>query len=367
MNSYLYKYNKYKYKYLNLLNGGVKNKQSSNIDDSRYINSINISFLDSIPSYILSNILEYDNYIESLSRLRLVSSNIEKLIKELPICNMKNIIMNFTKWKNAYPNAICANLFKNIQITDNDFRYYNKLEKLNISGCMQITNMAFDFIFNLKELYMSDCILITNSVISKFNLLEKLNISGCTQITDDAFENIDKLKELNMSRCLLIGNSVISKNRSLQKLYISDCMQITDDAFENIDKLKELNMSGCNNITDNIFNKLKSLEKLEIINWNNINANQEILLNLPKLISLTLINIPNLYRLYISKCSKLKHLIIESNYLLREIEARNIQFDSIEIGNLPQLTTIIAGSGNILKKIGDDLLQFRNFSRMADY
>jgi len=236
---------------------------------------------DGVISIIYGGLLPYFT-IEDACSLRLINKEFYEVVTKYPWDDMKTKIKGSIKsWKKCFPYVRSANVHNKI-LYDNDFDYFEHLQKLDISrsmsnenpiyvteigfmklsklkllkmiGCNSIPEIALKYLTNIKELDISWCNQITDNIFIYFSKLDKLVMRWCSQpnITDDAFKNIARIKSLDMTGCnqVTITNNAFIYFMCLTNLDMSGCYQdtITVDVFKYIKDINELDISCCDQL-----------------------------------------------------------------------------------------------------------------------
>jgi len=210
--------------------------------------------------------------------LRLVNKEFNQLVTEYTWDDTETQVKGSIKlWRTCFPNACSLNVSnRNKPLNDSDCKYFNGLQKLNISRSIfddpesNITDNGFEYFTNIISLNMSGCdqIYITNTAFKSLKNLKDLNISWCTQFDDIIFDDLKKLKILNISWCEQINDKSFDKLLRINTLIMRWCTQetITDKAFLHLSNLNSLDIMGCNQntITDYGFINLTKLKTLDI-------------------------------------------------------------------------------------------------------
>lgn len=153
-------------------------------------------------------------------------------------------------WREAYPNAISANIKGRTDITDDDFQYLKGIKYLNMESCYTITDAGFVHLNGIEELIMNNCRqdTITDAAFVNLQGIKSLDMMYCDQltITDAAFLNLSGITNLNMAYC--------------------DQETLTDAAFINLSGIRTLNMKHCyqSTISGRTLNRLGT--NLQILN-----------------------------------------------------------------------------------------------------
>ena len=244
-------------------------------------------------------IMKYLNR-EEKNTLRLVSDATKKAVhigeeygyREIPITGPLSV------WRRRFPKAKFANISGRRDLTDDDFKYLEGLEYLNMENCARyvrrrptangtrrreskITDKAFIHLSSLKILNMSGCNArtITDKAFQYLVNVHTLYMIGCNQyISGNAFEYLTELKILDIEHCTNLG---VNERKppfeflsNLESLEMGYCLNIKDKHFEPLKKLIHLNISSCRNLGINNskgpFEHLSNLESLTMINCSNI-------------------------------------------------------------------------------------------------
>src|SRR3989338_5152712 len=101
-------------------------------------------------------------------------------------------------------------------INDEDMKYLEGIEQINITRCRNITDKGFKYLKNVKKLNISCCSNITDDYVDYLTSLEVLNVNAC-RLTDNAFEKLINLQKLDISNTLLT-DKCLSNLKKLEKL-----------------------------------------------------------------------------------------------------------------------------------------------------
>ena len=242
--------------------------------------------LDILPTDISLIIINY-LYLKNINKLRLTC----KQIKEISQFYSPNYNVPITKsiklFIKLFPFIKSISIRKNYSINNDDFKYLDKIENLNMEGCYQeeITDYSFKNLNNIKELNILGCNQhwiegghFTDKAFDFLTNLEILHIDDNHVITDNGLKKLKNIKHLHLYNCSKITSNGISDLINLKGLYLY-MIRITDNTFEKLNNIEFLSIIDCD-FTDKIFDYLPNLKKIKLENAKNIKCTNLIKLNI---------------------------------------------------------------------------------------
>ena len=264
---------------------------------------------------IMSSLIEYLklNDILKMRRINKGYYNISKLYTG-SYNNMISIRKNFSRWKEIFPNIAFINISRNTKITDNDFKLFDKVIKLDMALCTQkeITDFAFVNCHNLLELNLQGACRhwigahhFTDEIFESLKKLKKLYIDDNHEITDAGLSLLCDIEDLHLSNCSKITNNGFKNAGNLVKLEIYNIPNLTDNVFDFTPNIKILSITFAHNITDNGILKLEQIKTLSLTGSNKIKGlSYDTLLELKEL-RLNYISIPSINHQFLRNISKI--------------------------------------------------------------
>jgi hypothetical protein len=147
-------------------------------------------------------------------------------------------------------------------ITDAGISHLKNIKYLSIGNCWRITGSAFKSLPDITYLYAVGTNLTINN-LKYLERLERLDIGYCRKLTDDIFQYINNIRYLGISyNKKILGNNV-SDLKNMRILDINNCNNIKIDNIVNINKLDMIIISKhCkNHMKDTFIEPLKKFLK----------------------------------------------------------------------------------------------------------
>ena len=107
---------------------------------------------------VISQIINYCS-IKDLIRLRTTNKENVEMVKYYHGYTMVQIKGPLKYWKKSFPNMKVANISRRTDINNEDFKYLENVEVINMLLCKQqsITCNTFKFLINIKDLNLQGC------------------------------------------------------------------------------------------------------------------------------------------------------------------------------------------------------------------
>jgi hypothetical protein len=328
--------------------------------------------LNNLPTDISIMIIN-NLYLKDIINLKLMNKNFKEIIRfyspnyDVPI---KKSIKLFTE---LFPFIKSISIKKNYNISDDDFKYLDKIENLDMSCCYQkeitdyafkhllkikklnilqcnqnwfeghhFTNLAFEFLINLETLYIDDNHVITDSGLKNLKNIKILQLYNCSKITNNGLSELINLKELYLYMIKITDNT-FQKLNNIESLSINDSI-ISDDTFKYLPNLKKLKLENVKNVTCINFDKL-NIEALYLSDMNIFDKDLIYLKNI-KILFLYYLNIKgdglkyltNVEKLEIGEC-KINDCYLDHLYSLKKLKKITIfMCDSISEDKINELS-----------------------------
>ena len=157
--------------------------------------------MNKIPSEIVQIISRFLSMCD-VNKLLIVNTIFKDISLEYDSCDMKTIIKNLELWRQKFPKAIGANIYKltqNIELYDNSF--FEKLKGIEVLDARSCDLLKY--FSDVKILNTYGCFSIYGSGILKLKKLELLTLVECNSNFDyNCLEDyLPCLKTLNITFC----------------------------------------------------------------------------------------------------------------------------------------------------------------------
>ena len=183
--------------------------------------------------------------------------------------NLQNLCIKHSNV--SYFGGNCFSSLKNLNmreintINGNHFKYFGKIEHLNMRFCNQkdITPDCFQYLEkNLRILNIQNCDQIIDDHLKHLKWVTTLVMTGVKNVTDKGISYLENIESLYIGRCDRLTGKTFDRLKKLKELHMWSCNGFI--YFNNLKDIVYLNAEGCFQIQDKDLSQLKNIEKIFI-------------------------------------------------------------------------------------------------------